>query len=83
MSGVMSASAATSIGGGNKRPSPESTSGTDSGSTVKKTKTQHRFTRIEKSFLEHRLKDKDLDNRKGREDVDALLSPDGKPLSAE
>ena len=53
----MSASAATSIGGGNKRPSPESTSGTDGGSAVKKTKTQRRFTRVEK-FLEERLENK-------------------------
>ena len=45
---------ATNIGGGNKCPSPESTSGTDGASAVKKTKTQHRFTRVEKTFLEER-----------------------------
>ena len=77
----MSASAATSIGGGNKRPSPESTSGTDGGGAVKKTKTQRRFTRVEKTLLEERLKNKQLDDR--REDVAALLSADGKPLSGE
>jgi hypothetical protein len=33
--------------------------------------------------LEDRLKNKQLDDRKGREDVDTLLSADGKPLSAE
>ncbi len=78
-----SASAATTIGGGNKCPSPESTSGTDGDSVVKKTKTQHRFTLVEKTLLEERLKNKQLDDRKGREDVVALLSADGKPLSAE
>ncbi len=79
----MSASVATSIGGGNKRPSPESTSGTDGVGAVKKTKTQRRFTRVEKTLLEERLKNKQLDDRKGREDVAALLSADGKPLSGE
>ncbi len=71
------------IGGGNKRPSPESTSGADGGRAVKKTKTQRRFTRVEKTVLEERLKNRQLDDRKGREDVAALLSADGKPLSAE
>ncbi len=51
--------------------------------TVKKTKTQRRFTRVEKTFLEERFKNKQLDDRKGREDVVVLLSADGKPLSAE
>ena len=77
----MSSSAATSIGGGNKCPSPESTSGTDGGSAVKKTKTQRRFTRVEKTILEERLKNKQVDDRKGREDVTVPLSVDGKVLS--
>ncbi len=50
---------------------------------VKKTKTQHRFTHVEKTFLEERLKNKQLDDRKGREDVVVLLSTDGKTLSVE
>ena len=79
----MSDSDPTSIGGGNNRPSPESNSGTDGDSVVKKTKTQRRFTRVEKTLLEERLKNKQLDDRKGREDVAALLSADGKPLSGE
>ena len=79
----MSASAGTSIGGGNKRPSPESNSGTDAGSPVKKTKTQRRFTLVEKSILEDRLQNKQLDDRKWSEDVAALLSADGKALSTE
>jgi hypothetical protein len=79
----MSASVATSIGGGNKCPSPESTSGADGGRAVKKTKTQRRFTRVEKSILEDRLQNKQLDDRKWREDVAALLSADGKALSTE
>jgi hypothetical protein len=79
----MSASGATSIGGGNKRPSPESNSATDAGSVVKKTKTQRCFTRVEKKILEERLKNKQLDDRKGREDVAALLSADGKALAGE
>jgi hypothetical protein len=79
----MSDSASTSIGGGNKRPSLESNSSTDGDSVVKKTKTQHRFTRVEKTILEERLKNKQLDDRKGREDVVALLSGDGKTLSGE
>ncbi len=41
------------------------------------------FSRVEKTLLEERLKNKQLDDRKGREDVVALLSVDGKPLSAE
>jgi hypothetical protein len=32
--------------------------GTDGGSAVKKTKTQRRFTRVEKTFLEERLENK-------------------------
>jgi hypothetical protein len=50
---------------------------------VKKTKTQRRFTLVEKTFLEERIKNKQIDDRKWREDVAALLSPDGKTLSAE
>ena len=75
------AAGATSIGGGNKRPSPESNSGTDGGSAVKKTKTQRRFTRVEKAILEDRYKNDQLNDRKDREDVDVLISGDGKPLS--
>jgi len=33
--------------------------------------------------IEERLKNKQLDDRKGREGVTALLSADGKPLSVE
>ena len=47
---------ATSIGGGNKRPAPESNSGTDGDSVVKKSKFQHRFTGVEKAILEDRYK---------------------------
>ncbi len=36
-----------------------------------------------KTLLEERLKNKQLDDRKGREDVTALLSVDGNPLSGE
>jgi hypothetical protein len=79
----MSVSTATSLGGGNKSPSPESNSTTDVDSVVKKTKTQLRFTRVEKTILEERLKNKKLDDRKGRTDVTALLSGDGKTLSGE
>jgi hypothetical protein len=61
----MSASVATSIGGGNKCPSPESNSVTDGDSVVKKTKTQRRFTRIEKTILEERFKNKQVNDRKG------------------
>ena len=38
---------------------------------------------LKKTLLEERLKNKQLDDRKGREDVSALLSADGKPLSGE
>jgi hypothetical protein len=62
---------------------PAATSGADGGCAVKKTKTQRRFTRVEKTVLEERLKNRQLDDKKGREDVAALLSADGKPLSAE
>ncbi len=79
----MSTSAATSIGGGNKCPSPDSNSVTDGDSVVKKTKIQRRFTRVEKTILEEWLKNKKIDDRKGREDVDSLLSGDGKSLSGE
>ncbi len=41
------------------------------------------FSRVEKTFLEERLKNKELDDRKGREHVAALVSADGEPLSAE
>jgi hypothetical protein len=40
---------------------------------VKNTKTQRRFTLVEKTFLEERLKNKQLDDRKGREDVGRKL----------
>ena len=48
---------------------------------VKKTKTQRRFTRVEKTILEERYKHDQLNDRKDREDVDVLISGDGKPLS--
>jgi hypothetical protein len=49
----MSTSVSTNIGGGNKSPSPESNSGTEGYSVVKKPKTQRRgFTRVEKEILE-------------------------------
>ena len=38
---------------------------------------------LKKTLLEERLKNKQLDDRKGREDVVTLLSADGKPLSGE
>ena len=38
---------------------------------------------LEKTLLEERLKNKQLDDRKGREDVVTLLSADGNPLSGE
>jgi hypothetical protein len=41
------------------------------------------FSRVEKTLFEERLKNKQLDDRKGREDVAALLSADGEPLSEE
>ena len=75
------AAGATSIGGGNKRPAPESNSGTDGDSVVKNPKTQRRFTRVEKTILEERYKHDQLNDRKDREDVDVLISGDGKPLS--
>jgi hypothetical protein len=43
----------------------------------------HRFTRVEKTILEERLKNNQLNYRKGREDVGTLLSGDIKSLSAE
>ncbi len=46
-------------------------------------KTQRRFTLVEKTVLEERFKNKQLHDRKGREDVADLLSSDGKSLSAE
>ena len=77
------AAGATSIGGGNKRPSPESNSGTDGVSVVKKSKFQHRFTGVEKAILEDRYKNEQLNDRKDREDVTTLISLDGNPLSVE
>ena len=74
---------ATSIGGGNKRPAPESNSGTDGDSVVKKSKFQHRFTGVEKEILEERYKNENLKDRKVRDDVTVLISLDGKPLSTE
>ncbi len=54
-------------GTGDGSVEPEvSNSGTDGGSAVKKTKTQRRFTRVEKTILEERLENKQLNDRKGR-----------------
>ncbi len=72
------------IGGGNKRPSPESNLGVEGASEVKKPKRERRgFTRVEKEILEERFNKTQLDDKKGREEVAALLSSSGKPLSAE
>ena len=72
------------IGGGNKRPSPESNSGVEGASEVKKPKRERRgFTRVEKEILEERFNKTQLDDKKGREEVAALLSSSGKTLSAE
>ncbi len=58
-------------------------SGTDGDSALKKPKTQHRVcTGVGKSILEDRYKNDQLNDKKSREDVDALISGDGKPLSA-
>ena len=76
--------ASISIGGGNKRPSPESNSGVEGVSEVKKPKRERRgFTRVEKEILEDRFNKTQLDDKKGREEVAALLSSSGKPLSSE
>ena len=51
---------------------------------VKNPKREHRlFTRVEKEILEERFNKTQLDDKKGREEVAALLSSSGKPLSAE
>ncbi len=72
------------IGGGNKRPSPESNSGVEGSSEVKNPKRERRvFTRVEKEILEERFNKAQLDDKKGREEVAALLSSSGKPLSEE
>ncbi len=48
----MSTSGATSIGGGNKRPSPESNSAIDGGSVPQKARAKrHVFTPLEKEIL--------------------------------
>jgi hypothetical protein len=53
-------------------------------SEVKKTKRERRgFSRVEKEILEERFNKTQLDDKKGREEVAALLSSSGKPLSAE
>ncbi len=39
------------------------------------------FSRVEKTLLEERFKNKQLDDRKGREDVVTLLSVDGKSFN--
>ena len=76
--------ASISLGGGNKRPSPESNSGVEGASEVKKPKRERRgFTRVEKEILEERFNKTQLDDNKGKEEVAALLSCSGKPLSAE
>jgi hypothetical protein len=83
-SGSSIGGASISIGGGNKRPSPESNSGVEGASEVKKTKRERRgFTRVEKEILEERFNKTQLDDKKGREEVAALLSSSGKPLSSE
>ena len=56
--------ASMSIGGGNKRPSPESNSGVEGASEVKKTKRERRgFTRVEKEILEERFNKTQLDDK--------------------
>jgi hypothetical protein len=54
----------------------------DGDSTVKKSETQRRvFTGVEKEILEDRYKNNQFNDKKSREDVDVLISGDGKPLS--
>ena len=77
-----SASAVTSLGGGNKCPSPESNSGTDSGSVVKKTRTKrHVFTPFEKEILVDLYHTNKIKDTKYIPDVVLLLSKDDRTLS--
>ncbi len=78
----MSASDATSICGGNKRPSPESTSAIDAGSAPKKARVKrHFFTPLEKEILVNLYNTNKLKDTKGIHDVVVLLSKDDRPLS--
>ena len=80
----MSVSASTSIGGGNKRPSPESTSTIDGDSAPKKVRTKrHVFTPLEKEILVNLYNTNKLKDTKGIHDVVVLLSKDDRPLSEE
>ncbi len=78
----MSASAAASIGGGNQRPSPESTSAIDGGSAPKKARAKrHVFTPLEKEILVNLYNTNKLKATKGIHDVVVLLSKDDRTLS--
>jgi hypothetical protein len=78
----MSAAAATSIGGGNKRPSPESNSSTDGGSVSKKDRVKrHVFTPHEKEILVNLYNTNKIKDTKGIHDVVVLLSKDDRTLS--
>ena len=78
----MSSSGATIIGGGNKRPSPESTSGIDGDSPPKKSRVKrHVFTPLEKEILVNLYNTNKLKDKKDIHDVVLLLSKDDRPLS--
>jgi hypothetical protein len=72
------------IGGGNKHPSPESTSTIDGDSVPKKTRAKrHVFTPLEKEILVNLYNTNKLKDTKGIHDVVVLLSKDDRPLSEE
>ena len=78
----MSASATTNIGGGNKRPSPESTSDIDGGSAPKKSRVKcHVFTPLEKEILVNLYNTNNLKTKKDVHDEVLLLSKDDRSLS--
>jgi hypothetical protein len=80
----MSDSPATSIGGGKKRPSPESTSPIeiDGGSVPKKSRVKrHVFTPLEKAILVNLYNTNKLKDKKDIHDVVLLLSKDDRSLS--
>ncbi len=78
----MSASGVTRIGGGNKCPSPESTSVIDGDSTPKRVRgKRHVFTPLEKEILVNLYNTNKLKDTKDIHDVVVLLSKDDIPLS--